>query len=33
LGGTVAPRRVRFVTHLGVNDDDVDFVSDILAHL
>jgi threonine aldolase len=33
LGGTVAPRRVRFVTHLGVNDDDVDFVSDVLAHL
>jgi threonine aldolase len=24
LGGTVAPRRVRFVTHAGVGDDDLD---------
>lgn len=29
-GGTVAPRRVRFVTHAGVSDDDVDYVSDVL---
>lgn len=29
-GGTVAPRRLRFVTHAGVSDDDVDFVSDVL---
>jgi threonine aldolase len=31
-GGTVAPRRVRFVTHAGISDDDVDFVADVLAH-
>jgi threonine aldolase len=30
-GGTVAPRRVRFVTHAGVGDEDVDFVADVLA--
>lgn len=30
-GGTVAPKRARFVTHLGVSDDDVDFVADVLA--
>ena len=29
-GGTVAPRRVRFVTHAGVSDDDVDFVAERL---
>lgn len=29
-GGTVAPRRVRFVTHAGVNDDDVDYVAHVL---
>jgi threonine aldolase len=32
LGGTVAPRRTRFVTHAGVTDDDVDFVAETLAH-
>jgi threonine aldolase len=31
-GGTVAPRRARFVTHAGVTDDDVDFVGDVLTH-
>jgi threonine aldolase len=30
-GGTVAPKRARFVTHAGVIDDDVDFVADVLA--
>jgi threonine aldolase len=30
-GGTVAPRRARFVTHAGIDDDDVDFVGDVLA--
>ena len=30
-GGTVAPRRVRFVTHAGVSDDDVAFVLDVLG--
>ena len=30
-GGTVAPRRVRFVTHLGVDDDDVAYVGEVLA--
>ncbi len=29
-GGTVAPRRVRFVTHAGVSDDDVDYVANVL---
>ncbi len=31
LGGTVSPTRVRFVTHAGVSDDDVDFVADVLG--
>jgi len=31
-GGTVAPRRARFVTHAQVSDDDVDFVAETLAH-
>jgi len=31
-GGTIGPRRVRFVTHAGVSDDDVSFVADVLAH-
>jgi threonine aldolase len=30
-GGTVAPQRVRFVTHAGIDDDDVDFVAGVLA--
>jgi threonine aldolase len=30
-GGTVAPRRARFVTHSGVSDDDVDFVAGVLS--
>jgi threonine aldolase len=29
-GGTVAPRRARFVTHVGVSDDDVDYVASVL---
>jgi threonine aldolase len=29
-GGTVAPRRLRFVTHADVSDDDVAFVADVL---
>jgi threonine aldolase len=29
-GGTVAPKRLRFVTHAGVGDDDVNFVSEVL---
>ena len=28
---TVAPRRARFVTHAGVDDDDVDFVAEVLG--
>ncbi len=32
-GGTVSPRRVRFVTHLGVSDDDVDYVIEVLKGL
>jgi threonine aldolase len=31
-GGTIGPRRARFVTHAGVSDDDVAFVADVLAH-
>ena len=30
-GGTVGPRRVRFVTHAGVSDDDLGVVADVLA--
>jgi threonine aldolase len=30
-GGTIGPRRARFVTHAGVNDDDVSFVADVLS--
>ncbi len=30
-GGTVAPRRVRFVTHAGVDDDDVAYVAEVLG--
>jgi threonine aldolase len=30
-GGTVAPKRARFVTHAGISDDDVDFVAGVLA--
>jgi len=30
-GGTVAPKRARFVTHAGVSDDDVDYVADVLS--
>ncbi len=32
-GGTVSPRRARFVTHAGVSDDDVEFVASALARL
>jgi threonine aldolase len=31
-GGTVAPRRVRFVTHAGIDDDDVAYVDEVLAN-
>jgi len=31
-GGTVAPRRVRFVTHAGISDDDVIYVGEVLRH-
>ncbi len=31
-GGTIGPRRARFVTHAGVDDDDVAYVADVLAH-
>jgi threonine aldolase len=30
-GGTVAPRRLRFVTHAGVSDDDVARVAEVLS--
>lgn len=30
VGGTIAPRRARFVTHAQVTDDDVDFVLEVL---
>ena len=33
LGGTVAPRRVRFVTHAGIDDDDVAYVDDVLKEI
>ncbi|HEY1762575.1 MAG TPA: GntG family PLP-dependent aldolase [Acidimicrobiales bacterium] len=32
-GGTISPRRARFVTHAGVSDDDVEFVASALARL
>jgi threonine aldolase len=32
-GGTIAPRRVRFVTHAGVSDQDVDYVVHVLEKL
>ena len=28
-GGTVGPRRARFVTHAGVDDDDVTYVAEV----
>jgi threonine aldolase len=31
-GGTVAPRRVRFVTHADVSDDDVTYVAEVLGN-
>ena len=30
LGGTLSPRRVRLVTHLGVDDEDLDYVATVL---
>jgi threonine aldolase len=30
-GGTVSPKRARFVTHAGISDDDVEFVAGVLA--
>jgi threonine aldolase len=30
VGGTIGPRRVRFVTHAGITDDDVSFVAEVL---
>jgi threonine aldolase len=32
-GGTVSPKRARFVTHAGISDDDVEFVASALARL
>jgi threonine aldolase len=32
LGGTIAPRRARFVTHAGISDEDVDYVGEVLAN-
>jgi threonine aldolase len=29
-GDTLAPRRIRFVTHAGISDADVDFVAEVL---
>ncbi|MDH2902393.1 MAG: GntG family PLP-dependent aldolase [Actinomycetota bacterium] len=31
-GDTIAPRRMRFVTHADVSDDDIDFVAEVLTH-
>lgn len=31
LGGTIGPRRLRFVTHADVSDEDVTYVADVLA--
>jgi len=31
VGGTISPRRARFVTHAGVSDDDLDFVASVLT--
>ena len=31
-GDTIAPRRARFVTHAGIDDDDLDFIADVLEH-
>src|SRR5580698_10852068 len=30
-GGTIGPRRARFVTHAGVDDDDVTYTAEVLA--
>ena len=30
VGGTIAPRRVRFVTHADVTDEDLAFIADVL---
>jgi len=30
VGGTIGPRRARFVTHAGISDDDVTFVAEVL---
>jgi threonine aldolase len=30
VGGTIGPRRVRFVTHVGITDNDVSFVAEVL---
>jgi threonine aldolase len=32
-GGTISPKRARFVTHAGVSDDDVEFVASVLVRL
>jgi len=32
VGGTIGPRRVRFVTHAGISDDDVTFVAEVLKN-
>jgi threonine aldolase len=31
MGDTIAPARARYVTHLDVSDDDVDYVAEVLA--
>jgi threonine aldolase len=31
VGDTIAPMRARFVTHLDVSDEDVDYVVDVLG--
>jgi len=32
VGGTIGPRRVRFVTHAGISDEDVTFVAEVLKN-
>ena len=32
VGGTIGPRRARFVTHAGISDDDVTFVAEVLKN-
>jgi len=32
VGGTIGPRRARFVTHAGISDDDVTFAAEVLKN-